>query len=201
MQSQTHSLPNVGYTLAQLTALELEPIDLEVKSIQANNYSAEQNRDYLAGNIIHEYKLVDCRSHVEQLALAAFEQHRQTQLVRPGRVVLGDLWVNYQQQHEYNPPHNHTGTASFVIWLRVPYTIEQEQNYRSGVPLYSNRGGQFCLHYVNTVGQLQHHYLPVDSTWEGCMLMFPSSMNHSVMPFYSTDSMRISVAGNLHLLP
>ena len=41
--------------------------------------------------------------------------------------------------------------------------------------------------------------LPVDKTWEGMMLMFPSKLHHSVYPFYTSDEKRISVSGNISI--
>ena len=32
---------------------------------------------------------------------------------------------------------------------------------------------------------------------EGCMLLFPSLLQHQVYPFYENDGYRISVSGNL----
>ena len=39
---------------------------------------------------------------------------------------LEKLWVNYQRANEYNPPHDHTGDLSFVIYLQVPEEIVKE---------------------------------------------------------------------------
>ncbi|BCU93714.1 MAG: hypothetical protein CM15mV2_3540 [uncultured marine virus] len=30
---------------------------------------------------------------------------------------IDNLWVNYMQQHDCNPLHDHTGTISFIIYL------------------------------------------------------------------------------------
>ena len=30
---------------------------------------------------------------------------------------LEKLWINYQKANEYNPPHDHTGDLSFVIYF------------------------------------------------------------------------------------
>ena len=29
------------------------------------------------------------------------------------------MWVNIQKANEYNPPHNHAGHISFVIYLKI----------------------------------------------------------------------------------
>ena len=37
----------------------------------------------------------------------------------------------------------------------------------------------------------------IDKTWEGTIVMFPSWLNHSVYPFYTSDDYRISISGNI----
>jgi len=34
-------------------------------------------------------------------------------------IYLGDMWVNFQKKHEYNPPHTHSGLFSFVIFCSI----------------------------------------------------------------------------------
>ena len=61
------------------------------------------------------------------------------------------------------------------------------------------RTSKFTFHYVNVLGQMQHYTLNVDKEFEGNIALFPSHLNHSVNPFYTSDEFRISVAGNLRL--
>ena len=39
---------------------------------------------------------------------------------------LHSLWINFQAANEYNPPHNHTGDLSLIIYLQVPQEIREE---------------------------------------------------------------------------
>ena len=39
---------------------------------------------------------------------------------------LTNLWVNYQRQTEFNPVHDHGGSYSFVVWMKIP-TSNKEQ--------------------------------------------------------------------------
>ena len=93
---------------------------------------------------------------------------------------LRNLWVNYQQQYEYNPIHTHTGIVSFVIFTDIPYGSEERESH--------NSNGAF---------QLEADVLPVDKTWNGVILMFPSTTKHAVYPFKSTQKERVTVSGNL----
>ena len=93
---------------------------------------------------------------------------------------LRNLWVNYQQQYEYNPIHTHTGIVSFVIFTDIPYGSEERESH--------NSNGAF---------QLEADVLPVDKTRNGVILMFPSTTKHAVYPFKSTQKERVTVSGNL----
>jgi hypothetical protein len=47
------------------------------------------------------------------------------------RVEIGDIWINFQKKHEFNPEHTHSLDLSFVIYLQIPDTlIEENKNYK-----------------------------------------------------------------------
>tara|TARA_Y100001970_G_scaffold178871_1_gene217720 strand:+ start:10650 stop:11267 length:618 start_codon:yes stop_codon:yes gene_type:complete len=93
---------------------------------------------------------------------------------------LHNLWVNYQKKDQYNPVHVHSGVVSFVIFVDIPYGPEERDNF-----------------YSDGAFQLEKEVLPVDSSWNGTLLMFPSTTNHAVYPFRSTDKERTTVSGNI----
>ena len=41
-------------------------------------------------------------------------------------VWLSSLWINFMKKGEYNPPHNHDGAFSFVLYLQVPEELNHE---------------------------------------------------------------------------
>ncbi len=104
---------------------------------------------------------------------------QQTNNVTP-YIKLRNLWVNYQRQNEYNPIHTHSGIVSFVIFVDIPYGEEERNTHRS-----------------NGAFQLEAEVLPVDKSWNGVILMFPSTTKHAVYPFKSTILERVTVSGNL----
>lgn len=104
---------------------------------------------------------------------------QQTKDVTP-YIKLRNLWVNYQRKNEYNPMHTHSGIVSFVIFADIPYGPEERNTHRS-----------------NGAFQLEAEVLPVDKSWNGVILMFPSTTKHAVYPFKSTDTERVTVSGNL----
>ena len=93
---------------------------------------------------------------------------------------LKSLWVNYQKKGEYNPMHSHAGIASFVIFVDIPYGPDERDAHMSN-------GGL----------QIEKAVLPLDSSWNGTLILFPSTTMHAVYPYYSTDKERITVAGNI----
>jgi hypothetical protein len=111
--------------------------------------------------------------------------------------VNSSAWINFQQATEYNPVHNHSGIMSWVIWLKIPYSREEENKVypRRDVTL----NGAFQFMYTNSMGDISTHQIMLDKTYEGKILMFPSKLNHMVYPFYTSSEYRISVAGNILL--
>ena len=109
-------------------------------------------------------------------------------------------WVNFQRKGEYNPMHNHSGLLSYVIWYKIPFYMEDEENlsgFRSDNRT-SNGKFNFYSSYSDSRGPgiLAHFPLSVDKRYEGTICVFPSSLNHSVNPFYSSDEYRITFSGN-----
>ena len=94
---------------------------------------------------------------------------------------------------EYNPPHNHTGDFSFVLYLQVPEELKKEDQ------AFEGRGsGPGTISFI--YGEEQkgistgHGILPtINDLW-----IFHSSLKHTVPPFRS-DVERISVSGNWYI--
>ena len=199
------TLPNVGVLEVNLTEEELAPIKNEIAEIQSNfNLGVEHNKK-LAGNIAKEYSLIKSAAYINNLVFRYIREYDQFSDYTPSISVLTDdlpmiidsPWVNFQAKHEFNPPHHHTGILSFVIWIKVPYKIEDEQaatpSAKSQIPL----AGHFSFHYSNILGTIDHYHIPVDCTMENKMIIFPADLTHSVYPFYTSDGYRISVSGNV----
>ena len=106
--------------------------------------------------------------------------------------ILSALWINHQKQHEYNPPHDHDGKLSFVIYLQIPEELKKEQKeYKGkscgpgGIQFVYGDGPRDCVTYQSFFPQ------------EGEMYIFPAWLKHWVAP-YKSDCTRISVSGNFH---
>lgn len=204
-------LPNYGVLSAEVPKDILDKLNYEVNKMITQNFVNEIDyRENLLGHLSHEYRLDNCLDILEPFVVYLTElydskwNYIQTvdevyNIAGPKKLKLHDLWVNVQQKHEFNPPHVHTGIMSFALWLKIPYDIDEEEKVfpkMTGAP----RTSKFSIHYNNILGQLHHYALRVDKSYEGKILVFPSSLSHSVSPFYTTDEYRISVAGNLRMV-
>ena len=112
---------------------------------------------------------------------------------------LKNFWVNHQKQTEFNPPHDHNGVYSFVIWMKIP-TKHFDQN-KNLISLKSNTHliSAFQFHYTNILGQIRPYVYKMNPEMEGTMLFFPAKLEHQVFPFYNCDEDRISISGNITL--
>ena len=165
----------------------------------------------LAGNIEESYDInlsqEDFIFVEEYLVKLCAKYERQYNLMRYEKSVIADgynlelkrLWVNYQKKYEFNPVHHHTGLYSFVIWVKIPYDFRDE--FEQDLCKNSNNKcpGSFAFYYPNAIGDMEEHLIELDSTFEKEIIVFPSKVNHCVYPFYTSDSQRISISGNMYL--
>ena len=159
-------------------------------------------RDKLAGIIENEtgYSTESKQKVLPQLSqyLGVYDQVYQNYVKQPYETkpeyVLSSLWINHQRPNEFNPPHDHDGKISFVIYLQVPEEIKKENQAfvgkscgPGGIQFVYGEGPRDC---VTTLS-----YFPE----VGDMFMFPSWLKHWVAPFKSKVT-RISVSGNLRIV-
>ena len=205
-----NELPNIGILSDRVPDDIMAMLNLEIQEIINSNFKSQQPyNDKLLGHMKHEYDLSNCISKIEPYILhlanlynqkwGLFDHWDDTNTGNATQLKLADLWVNIQKKHEFNPPHEHTGIASFVIWIKIPYDLAAEEAYFPAVSggNNSNRTSKFTFHYSNLMGQHKHFMVEVDKNHEGTIVMFPSKLNHSVNPFYTSDDYRISIAGNI----
>ena len=114
---------------------------------------------------------------------------------------LHTMWVNYMKKHEFNPPHDHSGAVSFVIFIKIPYDLKEEAKHFPMACDYGQVSHTSKLAFLNTLpdGAISLQSIDVDKSFEGNMFMFPSAQMHEVFPFYTSDDYRITVAGNLRI--
>jgi len=213
---ETINFSNIGIVRSTASSELLAIVGAEVSKIQSDFSKAVPKNKTLAGNILHEYELTDCCSALEiktrEMAMLHQEAYSDnyttglnahTNILEDGKIPklkLKSAWVNFQQKGEFNPLHNHTGLYSFVLWYKIPYYSNIEQNAGPGRKSKNQLSGKFQFHYTDILGNITGTALSIDKQWEGQILLFPSLLNHSVYPFYSSNDYRISIAGNLFLV-
>ena len=203
-----HTFPNIGYLEVDLTDDELSPIKKEIETIQNDFSKGIKHNSNLAGNLEQEYQLVESTIHLNRVVFTYLREYdriteftqRLVMLTDDCPMVIDRPWVNFQKKHEFNPPHHHSGIASFVIWIKIPYDIKDEINTPLSKNSINPTAGHFSFHYTNALGELNHYQIPADKSMEGKMLVFPAGLTHSVYPFYTSDDYRISVSGNIKYL-
>ena len=110
---------------------------------------------------------------------------------------LDQIWCNFQKKNEFNPPHDHTGVFSFVIFIKIPYDLKDEiKCFNTGGEVYNSK---FVFHVINKLGKIQMWPLEVDKSFEGKIIFFPATQVHEVFPFYTSNDYRITVSGNIKL--
>ena len=185
--------------------LKFEVEDEFVKLLlERGNESREKNLDNrtkLAGQIENEYYYENYEDwffsgitdYVDAFCMVAKERQDDTFETPPKGWILKSLWINYQQANEYNPPHNHRGHISFIIYLQVPEEIKKENEQRKAD---HNNPGPGTINFNFGVQlpfslRLFHHLPEV-----GDLFIFPSWLDHHVHAFKSNVE-RISVSGNI----
>ena len=106
--------------------------------------------------------------------------------------VLSSLWINHQKPNEFNPPHDHDGALSFVIYLDIPEALKKEHaEYKGkscgpgGIQFIYGNGPRDAITYMS--------FMPEEKD----MYIFPAWLKHWVEP-YNSDCTRVSVSGNFH---
>jgi len=181
---------------------------LKERALQAKDAMLSAS-DKLAGNIAEEYDMRNIRD--EPLGKELFNflaskiveynntfEYKYNVLVEDAPYCLGETWVNFQKKGEFNPNHTHPGIYAYVIWVNIPYSLEEELKNPSSVNSNNNIPSTFQFIVNDFFGQ-NFHTIKVDKSYEGQMIFFPASMAHTVYPFFTSDDYRISIAGNICL--
>jgi len=208
MELIPRNFPNIGVVEAKLP----EDVTKDIwKAIKKARKNPDNMKDELAGNISSSIRLdADSPQLAEFLntILPEFIKSHIESYGAPWRAVMKEgegfnlesLWVNFQKKHEFNPPHDHSGVFSFVIWMQIPTSYaEQKKLPVCAESNADNHISNFAFSYTNTMGRVSTFAYNMEKEAEGYMVMFPSQMLHQVFPFYENDGERISISGNVDI--
>ena len=151
----------------------------------------------LAGHLEKEVKLDSskCKKHFDEMF--HIYDHALSNWIQKKvgiRYILSDLWCNFQKANEFNPPHDHGGALSFVIYLQVPKEIKEECLKHQEIKTSAGPGSIsfMCGDTSKKFSLTQNSLFPE----VGDCFVFPAFLEHWVYPFKS-DVTRISVSGNI----
>jgi hypothetical protein len=169
---------------------------------KAKEQSEVDFRSNLAGNISDERFLMDDVSEdtlIEMkewcaVYLAMLDNKSIPQADHYDRGLhLEALWVNFQKAFEWNPPHQHTGDISFVIYIDNPVDLSKEMQHPTQQGT-AKTAGKIRFRYGEVMPMLDNQIRITPKRGE--MLIFPNWLEHQVFPFTEEGIERISVAGN-----
>ena len=161
-------------------------------------------RNKLAGQISEEYEIKQKNEEFENwLGNCAttgnvYQSWREMVVLNQNvPIMLQNLWVNYQKKYEFNPLHTHSGFVSFVIFMSIPYDLQDEEDrYKHANNRTASKFAFYSPDHKHP-GGIYTASLNVDKSYVGKMIMFKSTQTHGVNPFYTSDDYRITISGNL----
>ena len=112
---------------------------------------------------------------------------------------MQNWWVNHQKAGDFQPTHNHSGIYSFVIWMKVPFTYEEQNSISIAKEANCRRVSAFEFNYNDILGNARDYTYELGPSAEGVIVLFPAKLNHLVYPFYNCDEERVSISGNIGL--
>ena len=190
---------NLAYVKSKVSSSTLEELKQEANFILENSNQFKKYNKELAGNLEKEYSTHKSQEILKPYLISlANEFHKN--LAENEHYPHWDIkssWINFQKKYEHNPLHNHTGVLSFVLWVQIPYNLKDELSHPNCINSNTPSNSLFEFVFTDFMGRIVQNRIEVDKSWEGTMIMFPSSLKHMVSPFYTSDEYRISISGNL----
>lgn len=200
-------LYTLGYLHTKIPTSILNSLNGQVSNIIKNNFSnLKPVNEELYGAIEKEFLLpsVDKLSPFILDLCKYFWLFEYNTINSEKKHKLERVWINFQKKYEHNPMHNHGSDLSFVIWLKIPYSLEEEKSIANvkNSNNFHNETTNFSFVYStphskeNWMG-VSKHIIEMSKEREGEIVMFKSSLPHQVYPFYTSNDFRISIAGNI----
>ena len=206
--TESIDLVNFPYFRVKFEKSDLMPIIDEVTDMEKNPSDYEAYNSNLAGQIKKEFNLTKSKKYLNELLLPYVKKYmNETKLYTSYHILSEDrplflemAWANFQKKYEYNPVHNHSGLVSFVLYLNIPYDMAKEKKSSPGRDSNMNAAGSFEFHFPSPIMGVLTTTIQIDQSMLYNCLIFPSSISHSVHPFYYSKGTRISISGNFYLL-
>jgi hypothetical protein len=184
------------------TDITAECLD-RLTTLTANSRNNDDMRPGLAGNLSDEKLLniddasaLEIIEHCGVLQTALWNMPKESMKHFTRKMLIDNIWVNYQKAFEWNPLHSHTGDISFVIYIANPIDYELEKKHptqRANTPT----AGKISFRYGEKHPMSNHTFMHIPVAGE--MFCFPAWLEHQVFPFTTEGIERISIAGNISI--
>ena len=182
--------------------------------LEAGNNATEDHSIKLAGNLDVELLLPEeYQENIHGTIFPAAYQYVTELLCNrdPGiaansrfKLMFGSTWINYQKAYDYNPPHNHSGDLSYVIFIDVPDEMHNEPQhpnklapgsltFRHGL-MHNKLIDNKLIDIIHTT-TFPHMHIPR----KGDIFIFPAWLEHGVDRFLTPNITRISISGNINV--
>ena len=195
---QSVQFPNLGYVRSSVEESQIKQLRAWIDRIDDSTTTINHSH---VGVVEREYEIThqpakdELSSILGPMCQKYCEDMHYT--VEPRPMGLTTAWCNLQQSGEYFAAHTHNGVFSFALWLEVPFTQQDEREWREARGKSGRETASFQFHYTDALGRITPNVLEVDRSWEREIVVFPGEMMHSVTPYYSTDARRVVVSGNV----
>jgi hypothetical protein len=111
------------------------PVEVYKELLDRINVSDIDSKDpfnhLLAGNIEKEFLITNLVPdsfyyYVSSLANSYYDNFPLEKIKNKKKFIFTQTWINYQKKYEFNPLHDHSGSLSYVVWIKIPYNLEDE---------------------------------------------------------------------------
>ena len=214
----SYTIKTPGYLRCTLPEEVVKEVKKTMKKIDNDKIKTEDNRKNLAGHLQKEttFPITKKLKYVVESLCYEYDSiflnkirnkyNHSTEFVKElseddyeFKYILRSAWINYSKKHDFNPIHMHTGHYSFVLWVKIPYKLEDEDKM---YPCSNgNKSGRFYFVHSEANMPITSVTSTLVDAVEWDLILFPASLNHTVYPFFSTDEERISISGNLYYEP
>ncbi len=152
------------------------------------------NKDYKNNLVGHISSSLELPDEEQKLSNYTLEVAKELDYLYTPDLKMGTSWVNFQKKYEFNPVHMHDGKMSYVIWMKIPYSYEEEAKRAPAINTSHSVAGCFEFIYTDMLGQIAKMTYTAQ---EGTLVVFPAALFHVVYPFYTSNEERISISGNI----
>lgn len=202
MEYTWFNMPNYGYIVSKVPDQLFDNLKIECEKARKTRFNETDvlKDEMISGltgtGIAKHYYVSDCKKELNEFTMKmanGYEnEFKYLSSLNAINVNMGFIntpsWINVQKRYEYIPSHTHDGVLAYVIWIKIPFDVNEERKKNETTSCFS-------FVYNDILGKTRTMSIPVSKEMEGTIMMFPSSLMHQVYPFYTTDDVRISISG------